>query len=182
MAPFELNQVDDQQLDWVILRDGGIALYWRSDILADDLKWFEAKKYVVHSFDTADWDSDEPMHEELKRALNFPEWYGKNPNALNDCIQNDLVIPESGGLALVFRHYDQFVRATHFASQTGDTRESDAEVALDILARAIRYHSLLGRRLLVLVQSDDPQLRFSLLGGISANWNWREWPNKNLGL
>jgi hypothetical protein len=54
MAPFDMNQVDDQQLDWVILRDGGIALYWRPEILAEDLKWFEEKKYVIHSFDTAE--------------------------------------------------------------------------------------------------------------------------------
>lgn len=182
MAPFDLNQVDDQQLDWVILRDGGIALYWRPEMLAADLEWFEANKYVVHSFDAGGWSSDEPMHEALKRALNFPEWYGKNPNALHDCIENDLVIPDSGGLVLVFHHYDQFVRATHFAPQTGDTWESDAEVTLHILARAIRYHSLLGRRLLVLLQSDDPQLGFGHLGGITAIWNWREWLNKNRGL
>jgi len=182
MAAFDPNHVDDQQLDWVILRDGGIALYWRPEILADDLKWFEAKEYVIHSFDTAGWDSDEAMHEAVKAALKFPEWYGKSPNALHDCIRNDLVIPDNGGVALVFHHYDHFVRATHFSAQKGDTRESDAEVALGIFAGAIRYHSLLGRRLLVLVQSDDPTLRFGRLGGIAARWNWREWLNKNRGL
>jgi RNAse (barnase) inhibitor barstar len=181
MAPFDLN-LDDRRLDWVILRDGGIALYWRSEILADDVKWFEAKNYVIHSFDAAHWDSDEPMHEEFRRALNFPDWYGRNPNALHDCIQNDLVIPENGGLVLVFHHYDHFVRATRFPSRTGDTCGSGAEVTLDILAGAIRYHSLLGRRLLVLIQSDDPKVQFGLLGGITPIWNWREWLNKNRGL
>jgi hypothetical protein len=34
-----------------------------------------------------------------------------------------------------------------------------AEVVLSVFAKAVRYHMLLGRRLLILVQSDDPILR-----------------------
>jgi RNAse (barnase) inhibitor barstar len=180
VAVFELNQVDDQQLDWVILRQGGIALYWRPELLSDDLKWFQAKNYMIHHFDAAEWNSEEPMHEALKRALNFPEWYGKNPNALHDCIEEDLVIPTDTGLVLVFHHFDHFARA--LGAPPPPDEQGYAEITLHIFALAIRHHSLLGKRMVVLVQSDDPNLRFGPLGGISPIWNWREWMSKDRGL
>jgi hypothetical protein len=38
MTVFNANVVNDQQLDWTILRDGGVALYWRPEVLAEDVK------------------------------------------------------------------------------------------------------------------------------------------------
>jgi len=49
--------VDDKQLDWIILRDGGVQLYWREEILADDLRWLESNSYKIISFDAAEWRS-----------------------------------------------------------------------------------------------------------------------------
>lgn len=37
MANFKADEVNDKQRDWIILRDGGVHLYWRREILADDL-------------------------------------------------------------------------------------------------------------------------------------------------
>jgi hypothetical protein len=39
---------------------------------------------------------------------------------------------------------------------------------------------LLGRRLLILVQSDNPTIQFGRLGGVPALWNHREWLNKSI--
>ena len=41
---------------------------------------------------------------------------------------------------------------------------------------------LTGKRLIILVQSDDPCMEFNQLGGVSAEWNRREWLNKDRGL
>ena len=119
------------------------------------------------------------MHESLKAQLSFPDYYGKNLDALDECILDDLVVPDSGGLALVLNHYDRFSNPVH--THASDER-STAEVVLSIFAKAVRYHMLFGRRLLILVQSDSPNIQFGRLGGVAAWWNHREWLNKNRGL
>jgi RNAse (barnase) inhibitor barstar len=179
MSAFNPDEVNDQELDWVILRDGGIALYWRVEFLQEDLKWLESRGYQIHSFDAADWKTEEAMHESLQVALVFPEYYGRNWNALNECLQDDLVVTEAGGLGIVFTHFDSFAKLSRGPAGTD---YEGGQIALHTLARAIRYHSLLGRRLVVLVQSDDPRIELSRLGAVHAVWNWREWLNKNRGL
>jgi RNAse (barnase) inhibitor barstar len=178
MSVFTSEEANDQRRDWIILRDGGVALYWRPEVLKMDLNWLESNGYNVVEFDASRWTNEEQMHDALRFALSFPYYYGKNLNALNDSLWSDLVVPDSGGTALIFHHYDQFARG----DQTSDLKVSDiAEVVLNILARAVRYHMLFGRRLLILVQSDDPRIRFDNLAGISPDWNSREWLNKSRG-
>lgn len=179
MAAFELDQVNDQQLDWMILRDGGIALYWRPEILAKDVNWLKSREYLIYSFEAAEWKSEEGMHEALQTVLSFPDYYGRNLNALDECMWDDLYIPEIGGLVLVLNHYDRFVRGMRGDNPIG---ENSGDAVLGIFARAIRYHSLAGKRLLVLVQSDDAKIQFGRLGCISAGWNWSERLNKDRGL
>jgi RNAse (barnase) inhibitor barstar len=185
MANFKADEVNDKQRDWIILRDGGVHLYWRPEILVDDLDWLKSNGYRIISFDAAEWqsasdgESENLMHEALKTQLLFPDYYGRNLNALDECILDDLVVPDSGGLALVLNHYDRFFKPV--PSPVSDERPT-AEVVLSILAGAVRHHMLFGRRLLILVQSDDPEIQFGRLGGVAAWWNYREWLNKNRGL
>jgi len=179
MASFNPDEVNDDQLDWIILRDGGTALYWRPEILTLDLSWFEAQGYSLISFDTSQWKSEVDMHASLKAKLSFPDYYGNNLNALNECLRDNLIVPDAAGLVLSLLHCDKFVQAV---PPIGLTTTSVAEALLDILNRAARYHMLFGRRLIILVQSDDPAIRFGELGGTSALWNRREWLNSSRGL
>ena len=185
MANFKANEVNDEQRDWIVLRDGAICLYWRQEILADDVDWLKSNGYRIISFDAAEWqspsgwESERLMHESLKAQLSFPDYYGKNLNALDECMLDDLVVPDSGGLVLVLNHYDLFFKPVQNPVSDGS---STAEVVLSIFARAVRYHMLFGRRLLILVQSDDPGIQFGRLGGDAAMWNHREWLNENRGL
>jgi len=185
MANFNADEVNHEQRDWIILRDGGVCLYWRKEILADDVGWLKSNGYRIIFFEAAeweaasDWDSEHKMHEALKAQLSFPEYYGRNLNALDECVLDDLVVPDSGGLALVLNHYDRFFKP----DQNPTSNESStAEVVLSIFANAVRYHMLFSRRLLILVESDDPKIQFGGLGGTAARWNHREWLNKNRGL
>lgn len=179
MAAFTIEEANDERADWTILKDGGVALYWRREILDDDVKWLESSGYRIVSFEAAEWLSEDVMHSSLKVELSFPVYYGNNLNALDECMWDDLVVPDAGGLVLVLNHYDRFVKAD---LGSGANDRSTAEIVLDIFARASRYHMLSGRRLLILVQSDDPKVQFGVLGGMAASWNWREWSNKDRGI
>jgi RNAse (barnase) inhibitor barstar len=111
------------------------------------------------------------MHVAMATTLSFPDYYGMNLNAMNDCI-SDLEVPAEGGLVLVFSRFDSF-----------SLRHRDvAQGVLDLLADNARRFLLFGRRLLVLVQSDDPRIAFEPVGATAVSWNPKEWLNTNRGL
>ncbi len=127
-------------------------------------------------FDASQWKNEKQMHEALAAGLSFPDYYGKNLDALDECICEDVSVPYQGGLILVFRRYDHFARTVQIDASVG---RSFAEIVLHVFARAVRYHMLFGRRLMIIVQSDDPQVRFDNLAPVFASWNPREWLAQN---
>ena len=143
------------------------------------MKWLQSNGYGIIEFDAGLWKSEEQMHISLRSGLSFPDYYGKNLDALNDCMWEDLVIPDEGGLVLVLHRYDHFAKAVQIS--TADAR-SFAELVLDNFARAVRYHMLFGRRLIIILQSDNPRIRFENLAPVAADWNPHEWLAKNRGL
>ena len=138
-----------------------------------------ANGYRLIDFDASTWKSEERMHDALESGLSFPDYYGENLDALDECMCEDVVVPDEGGLVLVFHHYDQFAKAVRIDKANA---RSLAELVLHVLARAVRHHILFGRGLMILVQSNDPQIRFDSLCPIAAGWNPREWLLKNRGL
>ena len=43
MAIFQNNPEEWQRLDWSILQNGWTSLYWKNEILENDLLWFKSK-------------------------------------------------------------------------------------------------------------------------------------------
>jgi hypothetical protein len=91
-----------------------------------------------------------------------------NLDALNDALRYLEVDPQSG-LVFCFVRYDLLRTAS----------PELADGVLDMIERNSRDYLLYGRRLLALLQSDDPTIQFHPLGGRSATWNRREWLNKD---
>jgi RNAse (barnase) inhibitor barstar len=136
MAVFKVDEVHDEQLNWTILREGGVCLYWRQEILTDEVNWLKSNEYRVISFDAVEWEStsewelERRMHESFKTHLSFPDYNGMNLNALDECMQDDLVVPDSGGLVVVLNHFDHLHKLVH--DQASDER-STAEVGAPYL-------------------------------------------------
>jgi barstar (barnase inhibitor) len=179
MSIFANGPDDWQRLDWRLLQDGGVTLYFRQTALETDLQWLRANHYDVYNFQSGSWDSELSLHQDFQATLGFPDYYGRNFNALNDCLR-DLAVPDSGGTALVLQSFDAY--ASGAGAATRGSGRSDAEVVLNVLATASRTFLLYGLRFLTLVQSDDPKIHFDRLACISAHWNPKEWLNKNRGL
>ena len=171
MASFTDEEINRDQLDWQVLRDGGIALYLNSELLESDLQWLQSRQYEIRDLGSGSWDSERSMHEAISSILSFPPYYGRNLDALDECMSEDIAVPSSGGLVLCLRRFDGFA-----------TTSGAAHAVLHIFAKASRLHMLRGGRLLVLIQSDDPQLSFTGLAPVSAQWNRTEWVAKNRGL
>lgn len=160
-----------QRLDWQLLERGAVALYHRSSVLSQDLAWFRQQGYVVRELDAASWPTPAEFHADVHRALEFPAYYAKNLASWIDCV-SEIEVPDESGMVIVFRRYDAFAKAQPQFAQT----------ILDSLETTSRRFLLTGRRLLALVQSDDPRIRFERVGAMPVTWNPREWLDSDRGL
>jgi hypothetical protein len=170
MAVFHIP-ADSERLDWRLLQNGPVTLYHRLEILAEDIAWLRQHGYEVHQFHCADWPSEDAFHADVSQKLSFPDYYGRNLHALNDCM-SDLPVPDAGGTVLQFNRFDLFVAGfPEFAWNI-----------LDIAAHNSWWFLMQGSRLITLLQSDDPRLKFERVGGHSVLWNTREWLDKSRGV
>ncbi len=161
------------------IRDGGILIYRNLNYLEEDVQWLKDRKYRIHRFDCATWISEDAMHESLRDALSFPDYYGNNFDALDEVIA-DLDVPEDGGVALLFINYDAYANGP--GSSLAGTGADQAKIVLDILSRTSHSFLLTGKRFLTIAQSNDPTMHYENLVGRAALWNWREWLHKDRGL
>ncbi|MBX2985426.1 MAG: barstar family protein [Bacteroidia bacterium] len=164
MATFQNNPDEWQRLDWSILQNGWTSLYWKKEILETDLIWFKSENYSIVEFDCKTWTGENEMHKRLKDKLMFPDYYGENWDALNDCL-SDLEITKAGQI-VVFRHLDNL-----------DTKS--VHTLLDIFARNSRLQMLFGKRLIVLAQVDNPNYQIDQVGATPVMWNGAEWLDSN---
>jgi RNAse (barnase) inhibitor barstar len=167
MAIFKNNPDEWQRLDWRILQNGWTNLYWQKNVLEKDLEWFKKEQFKIVDFECKKWTNATIIHKTLAKQLDFPDYYGENFNALNDCL-SDLQISEAGTV-VVFRQF-QLV---------------DKEIAhalLDIFANNSRLHILFGEKLLTLVQVDEPNFQIGSVGCCEVSWNGAEWENSKRGL
>ncbi len=157
MAIFQYNDALMHDIDFELLQNGPITLYYRREILEDDLSWLRHHNYRIDSFDCKDWwwidDFIEAIYPKLGLLNNYPGWGGSLDNWNDDL--HDLVIPENSDLVLVFYQYDQFFQRA----------PEIAETVLDVFAKHARFQLLFGRRLIILVQSGNPMLAFNKVGG-----------------
>lgn len=164
MATFQNNPDEWQRLDWSILQNGWTSLYWKQEILETDLTWLKSEHYSIADFDCQTWTGENEMHKQLKDKLIFPDYYGENWDALNDCL-SDLEIKNAGQI-VVFRHLDNL-----------DTKR--AHTLLDIFASNSRRQMLFGKRLIVLAQVDNPNYHIGQVGATPVMWNQAEWLSSN---
>lgn len=184
MAAFSRNECRlverDCRLDYKLLRTGGVAFYWANHVLAEDLAWLRTQQYAIHEFDGCNWRVEADFHDDLAKALQFPDYYGRNLNAFKDCM-DDVEVPDDGGMVILIRNIEAVER---YAVERHDP-EFLWDV-VDILGRTTRANLLFGRRFVTLLQSRNPAripgIDFSGVGAVHADWNPREWLNSKRGV
>lgn len=165
-APAEVERID-----WKLLEHGAVTLYHKGSVLSGDLGWLRQHGYTVHELDGVAWREGSDFHADAKRVLGFPAYYAGNLAAWIDCLA-ELPVADDGGMAIVLRRFDGFAKLQPQLAQT----------ILDSLESTSRRFLLTGRRLLALVQSDDPRIRFERVGALPVTWNPREWTDADRGL
>ena len=77
----------------------------------------ESLEYPMHRVDLAQVTTKEAFLDAIGKALDFPDWYGHNWDALADCL-TDLSWMAADGYVIVLEHADAFASAapTDFAA------------------------------------------------------------------
>ena len=171
MAVFTDEEIAKWGWDWQLLQNGPVALFHKPAVFDEAAGWLAEHGYRVASYDAGTWAGKEDCLLEILRGLGFPPSPHPNLNAFNDYL-SQLEIPDAGGVAIAFHRYDSFARqGRHTAQQI-----------LDIIADNARGFLLRGRRLLALVQSDDPELDIEPVGASPVSWNPKEWLRSDRGV
>src|SRR5690348_12981050 len=116
MSAFGLEARTAGGKDWALFQNGAIHLFWRHKVLVDTVKWLEGHDYRIISIDAANWADASEMHRGIAESLEFPSYYGRNLNALIDCLRDVAFYDfgarrESAGTVLVLSHFDAFARS-----------------------------------------------------------------------
>lgn len=154
---------NDIELDTQILQNGAISMYHDKTILDQDLNELKKLEYQIVDFNTTNW-TPKTAHQELKKGFEFPNHYGENLDAFNDCL-GDLIPIGQKGLVIVFRHFDQ----------PATIDKNWCKRLLDIITEQSRQWLLTNKRLIGLIQSNNPDLNFSKVGGLTPTLNKQEW-------
>ena len=158
----EWKQLRDKGIDLGIIGKGFISLYYNENVLNYDIDLLKIKKFKIIEFDGNFISNKNELHFDLQDKLNFPDYYGKNFDALNDCLI-DYEIDEKG-VVIVFRHLNNLDLKT-------------IHILLDVFANQARRKFAIGAKLLILVQVDNP--KFNIIEPIGAVnfylWNDQEW-------
>ena len=174
MASFENSSEVWQRRDWELLQNGFVTFFC-------SMKAFDAAQgdladvgYHLVKLDAGRWETTESALLAIGRVFDFPDYYGKNLNALVDCLRDVATFnygsdPKSSGTAVVVDRFDRLA-------------ERDLDLAwtlLDILADTGRQALLIGHRFIVIVRSDDPALLLKPVGATPTMWNRREWLDRD---
>ncbi|RDI15920.1 barstar family protein [Flavobacterium sp. AG291] len=156
MFKFQNNAETWQRLDYHIMSRGFIKPYNDEMLLETDLEWLRKENYSIVNFDCLDWNNHiEVMHDDLSLNLHFPPYYGKNWDALYECL-NELEISESGTV-VVFKNLDMInIKTVH--------------TLIDCFVSSAQRHILFNERLLVLIKVDNQKFELHPLGAFKMHW------------
>lgn len=173
MASFSKD--DCERLDWELLQDSAVTLFWRRELFDATIAWLNDQKYAVH---VVDCQSLEQFQAEMTRILQFQKNFGYEPwsgnlDALNDAFRH-LDFSNQTGIAFGLLRIDRLMNSK--------SNRDWIHGVLDTIEGHSRDYLLFGERLICLAQSDDARVHFEPLGGRAPQWNRAEWFNKSRGL
>ena len=173
----DANDETTHPVDFRLVHDTFVTMFWRASLLDETVDWLQAHAYDVVEFDAGTWAATADMFTDVAAGLDFPDYFGRNLDALNDCMR-DVASGYYGwhadatGLVIVLRAFDAFASV--------DRRT--AQIVLDIFADQARSAILIDNRIICLLQSNDPQLTFEPVGATPVLWNDAESADSKRGL
>ncbi|MBS1898504.1 MAG: barstar family protein [Actinobacteria bacterium] len=178
MATWDTDAETTNPVDFRLVRNGFVTMFWDPSLLDATVDSLRSSAYRVVEFDADEWSSDAEMYEDVATRLGFPSYFGRNLDALNDCM-SDVASGSYGwdaaadkGLVIVLKAFEVFAARDRWTAQK----------LLDVVAAQARSAMLIGHRVICLVQSNDARLGFEPVGAMPVMWNDAESVNAERGL
>jgi len=156
---------EDENLDWLMIRNGPIVKYFSQEVLENDVEELEKVGSQIVELSTKNW-SKENAHKKIQRGFDFPDYYGKNLDAFEDCL-DDKFNKKYKGLVVVLKQFDSFHQQS----------KDFSEAMLDVIVNVAWTWLLAGQKLILFVHSNNPNLVIDKVGGFKPDWNGEEWFN-----
>jgi len=137
-----------QRLDWQLLQNSSVHRYNSDDEMERTATGLAGLGYVIYHFHAGNWRHEDEMHTTLAAELQFPSYYGRNLDALNDALK-DVAEYRYGsdssatGTVFVLAGYEPFTLRNHKL----------AHAFLEIFAGNARHGLLVGHPMLCLISA-----------------------------
>ena len=59
-----------------------VTLFWRPSVFDEAVQWLAGHGYTIVHLDARRWATEADMHRDVASALDFPDYYGHNLDAL----------------------------------------------------------------------------------------------------
>jgi hypothetical protein len=169
VAAFD-RETDVGRLDYQLMMRAPVRLAHSRALLDATVAWLRRHDYDVVTVN-ASWLITSHMFRDLASALGHvchDQWH-----CLGEGLDEALAVAwgRSAGFALVLTGFDVFVHE----------QVDDAHTLLEVVAERAWSGALLGRRLICLVQSDDPALQLRRIGMWTMPWFDHEQPRSTAG-
>ena len=113
VASWDADAKTTHPVDFRLVHNTFVTMFCRSSLLGETVGWLRSHGYEVAEFDAGSWASVGDMLNDLAERLQFPCYFGRNLDALNDCMR-DVASGEYGwhagatGLVIVLSAFDTF--------------------------------------------------------------------------
>jgi hypothetical protein len=88
MPLWDSNDALTQPIDYRLVSHTFVTMFHSQSVLRDTLDWLVGQGYAVRAVDAATWSAEPDMHRDLAVTLEFPDYYGHNLHALDDCLSD----------------------------------------------------------------------------------------------
>jgi hypothetical protein len=154
-----------EHADWPLLREGAVNVYSDQGLFDEARSGLEALDYFRLDFQVA---SRESFIKEMSAALEWEASFGYAPWT------GHLDAFDEGIVEFPFRTHDRAVITISRFERLVEADNGWALGLLDVFQHAAWYYLAAGKRLIVLLQTDDKSFRTPRLGGKSARRDMRE--------
>lgn len=155
------SEEDTRRYDFQLLQNGAVNLYWRMELFRAAIDELRALDYKILDLR---FDNEQQFQQDLSDALKWEESFGYGPwsgnlDGLDDGLREE-----------PFNSSDDSVLAISNYDALAESDERLSRELLDMIECHSRDYLLFGKRLIGLIQTNDPKFECVGIGGTRAWW------------